>query len=247
MTSLIKALLMAHFKVSPSNNYYEIFLSFSKNFGFKNFFLIPLVNRPENRFLGGKNFLIPYFLTFLGALSTRYLAIFSGSGGGLTKIFLRGLGLTIFRRKLSKKTPGYCQVFTIVWKEKDFQNGKFPRWECYGEKNVKIAGAILYLQELSVRDDESGIWKATPRYELSLSDCLLSFGETMSSGGVGFLIQGNTGGAIEPCWKSKSRTSTLTNIPIKNHVTQPPPPPRNLKIRGRIPRNLTPYFKTIIF
>ena len=51
---------------------------FPKNLGSKKF-RISLVNRPENRFLGGKNFLTPYFCLFW-ALSTRYLTIFLGSG-----------------------------------------------------------------------------------------------------------------------------------------------------------------------
>ena len=45
----------------------------------------------------------PYFLPFFGTLSTRYLAIFRAWGVGLTKIFLRGVDLTIFRRKLTQK------------------------------------------------------------------------------------------------------------------------------------------------
>ena len=92
--------------------------------GSKKIFRTPLVNRPENGFLGGKKFLTPYFLPFL-ALSTRYLAIFSGSGGVcLTKISSGGNRLTIFRRKLIKKpwirsdltNPGNSRMYQNILK-----------------------------------------------------------------------------------------------------------------------------------
>ena len=57
-------------------------INFSKNFGFKNFF--PDTPRESSRkrvFRGVKFFWPPIFCLFW-VLSTRYLAIFSGSGGG---------------------------------------------------------------------------------------------------------------------------------------------------------------------